>query len=95
MNKKNFSAQEMLEMSQMSQVKGGGLAEDIRAAYTTAKGTPVSTTTTSKPTSVRGDELVVKTISTISTVGTQLNASAQDIYVATSVALAALPYLKK
>jgi hypothetical protein len=96
MNKNNFTANEMLASSKMNQVRGGGLATDVKAAYTSAKGTPAtSSTNIAKPGSVRGDELVVKTVSTISTVGTQVGASAQDVFVATSVALAALPYVKR
>ena len=72
------------------------MLRDVTSAYTAAKGTPVTTSTSiARPSSVRGDELVAKTISTISTVGTQLGASVQDIYVATSVTIAAFPYLRR
>jgi hypothetical protein len=95
MNKNNFTANEMLANQKMNQVRGGGMLTDMYTAYTDAKGTPVSTTgTIAKPTSVRGDELVAKTISTISTIGTQVGATTQDIYIATSVALAGLPYVR-
>lgn len=95
MNAKKFTTNDVLSLSQMNHVKGGGMFEDMMLAYETAKGTPVtSSTSIAKPTSVRGDELVQTTISTISTVGTALGASDQDIYIATSVALAGLPYVR-
>jgi hypothetical protein len=95
MNKNNFSTEDVLATSQMNQIRGGGALEDMRAAYTSAKGTPVSSTgTIAKPTSVRGDELVAKTISTVSSIGTAVGATAQDIYIATTVALAGLPYVR-
>jgi hypothetical protein len=95
MNKNNFTANEMLANQKMNQVRGGGLLTDLASAYTSAKGTPVSTSTSiAKPLPVRGDELVAKTISTISTIGTKVGATAQDVYIATSVALAGLPYVR-
>lgn len=95
MNTKKITTNDVLSLSQMNNVKGGGIIEDMYYAYETAKGTPVSSTSSiSKPTSVRGDELVTKTVSTISTIGTAVGATTQDIYVATSVTLAALPYLR-
>jgi hypothetical protein len=95
MRKKDFLQEDVLSLNQLNEVKGGNIARDVYNAYTTAKGTPVSSSTSiAKPTSVRGDELVARTISTVSTIGTQLGASQQDIYIATSVSLAALPYLR-
>ena len=95
MNKRKFNPNEMLAEANMNQVKGGGLLSAVTTAYTTAKGTPVTTSgTIARPSSVRGDELVAKVISGISTIGTQVGATAQDVYVATSVTLAALPYVR-
>jgi hypothetical protein len=95
MNKNKFTPNEMLADTAMNQVIGGGLVTDVMGAYTTAKGTPVTTSgTIAKPTSVRGDELIAKTISTVSTVGTIAGATVQNTYIATSVALAALPYFR-
>ncbi len=95
MNKNKFIPNEMLATAKMNQVRGGGLLTDMRTAYTDAKGTPAtSSTSIARPSSVRGDELVAKVISGVSALGAKVGATAQDVYVATNVALAALPYVR-